>query len=462
MSFEHEIARLSVSLPDGESRVVSLADTENRLGRGSDADIRIDDPSVSRHHALIREEGKRRYVIADLGSSNGTFVNGERIQLPSPLYNGDRLRIGAAELQFVAPLAIREDAVAESLQDTLGLTETLDRGGPEARPSLVAASAPMLEALELAQRASESPIPVTIQGETGTGKELLARAIHADGPRQARPFLAINCASLPENLLESELFGHRKGAFTGAHQDRKGLLEAADGGTIFLDEIGEMSLGVQPKLLRFLQEGEIQPIGANEPHTVDVRVLAATHRDLEMEVREERFREDLFFRLTPITIVLPPLRERRDDIPLLAERLLRRACARHGVAAPVSLSTEASEALLAYDWPGNVRELENELLRAVAISGGDSVLPVSAFSARVQAGSSLEADVDSASPATDNSKGVEVGEESPDLRDALSRFERQHIEQVLAQHDDNVSATARALGVSRGALHKKLKEYGLR
>ena len=463
-----EKPRLAVRAPDGTTELLEMSGAELRIGRGQDVDLRLADPSISRHHAMVRDEGGGRYLLADLGSSNGTWRNGERIHLPTPLGNGDRVRIGTAEIRFLAPLAVSDDHTGASIEDTLGLTRTLDRNEPDPRPTLVASSPRMLEALELAQRASDSPIPVTIQGETGTGKELLARAIHGDGPRRAQPFIAINCASLPENLLESELFGHRKGAFTGAHQDRRGLLEAAHGGTVFLDEIGEMALTMQPKLLRFLQEGEIQRIGDNEPRRVDVRVLAATHRDLEDEVREERFREDLFFRLTAITITLPPLRERLDDIPLLAERLLRRACARHEVSA-LALAPDALAALQDYAWPGNVRELENELLRAVAVAESDqAVLPLAAFSERVRepADGSEPAPVAAAPSGLGSDRTPppkpDDAPDSPDLRDALSRFERKHIEEVLAQNDDNVSATARALGVSRGALHKKLKEYGLR
>jgi transcriptional regulator with PAS, ATPase and Fis domain len=456
VSEAHEIPRLLIPGADGTPEVRELA-SETRIGRSPDVEIALDDLSVSRHHALIRDEGDGRFVLADLGSANGTWRNGERLALPATLRNGDSIRIGSVELRFLAPHAIDEAHLGASINETLGVTTTLNTEEPSCGPTIIASSVNMIEALRLAHQASNSPIPVMIQGETGTGKELLARAIHADGPGAARPFIAINCAALPENLLESELFGHRKGAFTGAVQDRIGLLEAARGGTVFLDEIGEMPLAMQPKLLRFLQESEIQRIGENHPRHVDVRVLAATNRDLDAEVTARRFREDLFFRLTAITITLPPLRERRDDIPLLAERLLRRACQRHGREA-LSISPSALAALASYDWPGNVRELENELLRAVAVTGPGARLTPAHLSARVRGGVSGAASTGAISGA-DADAAPEV---SADLRHAVSRFERDHIEEVLVQNKDNVSATARALGVSRGALHKKLKEYGLR
>ncbi|MFP6663386.1 MAG: sigma 54-interacting transcriptional regulator [Deltaproteobacteria bacterium] len=445
MSETHEIPRLLIPGADGIPEIRELG-AETRIGRSPDVDIELADLSVSRHHALIRDEGNGRIILADLGSANGTWRNGERLALPTALRNGDSIRIGGVDLRFLAPHAIDEMHLGASINETLGVTTTLNSQEPMRTPTLIAASAKMLEALELAHQASQSPIPVMIQGETGTGKELVARAIHADGPGTARPFIAINCAALPETLLESELFGHRKGAFTGATQDRMGLLEAARDGTVFLDEIGEMPLAMQPKLLRFLQESEIQRIGENQPRHIKVRVVAATNRDLAAEVAAGRFREDLFFRMTAMIINLPPLRERRDDIPLLAERLLRRACERHG-RQPLTLSPDALAALVAYDWPGNVRELENELLRAVAVTGpGDRLLPAQ-LSPRVRGGTA---------------RNVAAAEDPADLRHAVSRFERHHIEEVLAQNNDNVSAAARALGVSRGALHRKLKEYGLR
>jgi transcriptional regulator with GAF, ATPase, and Fis domain len=233
---------------------------------------------------------------------------------------------------------------------------------------IVGKSPAILSLLGMLDRVIESELPVLITGESGTGKELVARAIHAHGPRKGRTFVRENCAAIPESLLESELFGYRRGAFTGALQDKRGLFEEADGGSVFLDEIGEMSLNMQAKLMRVLQEGEIRPVGAPTTLTVDVRLISATNRDLKKLVAEGRFREDLFFRLNVILVHLPPLRERTDDIPLLVDAFLAAAAARsHAPAKP--LDPDALAALVAHAWPGNVRELENEVQRAFALSG---------------------------------------------------------------------------------------------
>jgi len=243
-----------------------------------------------------------------------------------------------------------------------------DRSAVSGRFGMIGASPPMLELYDLIERVAPTGVPVLIQGETGTGKELVARALHEESPRRGRAFLAENCAAIAENLLESELFGHRKGAFTGAVADRPGHLVAADGGTVFLDEIGDMPLAMQAKLLRVLQDGEVRAVGANTTRKVDVRIIAATHRDLPEAVAAGEFREDLLFRLNVVTLHLPPLRERGDDVRALASGLLPAIAEEVGRSA--ELSPAALDALAAWCWPGNVRELENELRRAVALSGG--------------------------------------------------------------------------------------------
>ncbi|MEM1448043.1 MAG: sigma 54-interacting transcriptional regulator [Planctomycetota bacterium] len=239
---------------------------------------------------------------------------------------------------------------------------------PEGRFGMLGASPAMQEVYALIERVAPSDVPVLIQGETGTGKELVARALHENSARRENRLLAENCAAVPENLLESELFGHKKGAFTGAVEDRPGHFVAADGGTVFLDEIGDMPLPMQAKLLRVLQDGEVRPVGSNATRRVDVRIIAATHRDLPTAVQSGAFREDLLFRLNVITIHLPPLREREGDVARIARGLLPGIAEEVGRSA--SLSQEALGALEAWRWPGNVRELENELRRAVALSDG--------------------------------------------------------------------------------------------
>lgn len=257
-----------------------------------------------------------------------------------------------------------------------------EAAAPEGRFGMIGASPAMLEVYDLIEKVAPSDVPVLIQGETGTGKELVARALHAYGQRSKARLMAENCAAVPENLLESELFGHKKGAFTGATQDRDGHFVAADGGTVFLDEIGDMPLPMQAKLLRVLQDGEVRPVGANASKRVDVRIVAATHRDLIQAVKDGTFREDLLFRLNVITIHLPALRDREGDVERLARGLLPAIAEEVGREA--TLSDEAVATLAAWRWPGNVRELENELRRAVALS--DGVIDVADLSPRVVEG----------------------------------------------------------------------------
>ena len=268
----------------------------------------------------------------------------------------------------------REHGVADEIQHIMSSLARERAPGPveegpaiPARFGMVGDSPQMHEVFALLERVAPSDVSVLIQGETGTGKELVAKALHGYGPRSGGPFLAENCAAVPENLLESELFGHKKGSFTGAVNDRAGHFVAADGGTVFLDEIGDMPPGMQAKLLRVLQDGEVRPVGANTPSRVDVRVLAATNKDLRAMCGEGTFREDLYFRLNVITIELPPLREREGDAVHLTHFFLKTVCDEMG--RPARFTDEALAAMAAWRWPGNVRELENEVRRAVALGG---------------------------------------------------------------------------------------------
>jgi transcriptional regulator with GAF, ATPase, and Fis domain len=330
-----------------------------------------------------------------------------------------------------------------------------DRAHRDRFDEIVGSARPMREVFRLMESAAATPITVLIEGETGTGKELVARGIHRASARADAPFLAVNCAAVTETLLESELFGHRKGAFTGATQDHRGLFEAATGGTILLDEVGEMPLSMQAKLLRVLQQGEIIPVGDTRPRKVDVRVISATNRDLAAEVAKQTFRQDLYYRLAVFPIPLPPLRKRREDIPLLIDRLLKAVGIRHKTEIP-GIDPGAVELLQRYDWPGNVRELENVLERAVALAhAGETIgrphLP-DAISGRDAAASAGASALPAAPAPADNLP----------LRQARAEFEAQYIRQVLAAHGRNVSRTARALGLSRVMLQKEMKEYGLR
>jgi transcriptional regulator with GAF, ATPase, and Fis domain len=316
--------------------------------------------------------------------------------------------------------------------------------------AIVGASSGLRRVFQQLDRIIESELPVLIYGESGTGKELIARAIHFNGPRKDKPFVTENCAALPDTLLESELFGHTRGAFTGAHRAKKGLLEQADGGTLLLDEIGDMSPEMQKKLLRVLQEGEFRAVGSDQRVKVDVRVIAASHQNLEQMVQEGRFREDLYYRVAVLEIDLPPLRERREDIPLLAEALLARAARDAGRPVPV-LPREVVAALVAHDWPGNVRELENEMRRLVVLAGDE---------VRLEHLSSSVLERRSAhSPHFAASAGAAAA--SGSIRDAVADLEQRSIEAALASCEGNKSRAAKLLGISRFALQRKLDKYGL-
>jgi two-component system response regulator HydG len=312
----------------------------------------------------------------------------------------------------------------------------------------------MREVARMIEAVAYSAATVLVQGESGTGKELVARAIHACSPRRAQPFVALNCGALTETLLESELFGHVKGAFTGANRDHKGLFEAANGGTIFLDEIGDIPLSTQVRLLRVLQEGELKRVGSTDAVKVDVRVIAATHRDLPKLVRAGKFREDLFYRLNVIAIPLPPLRDRLDDVPLLAHHFVGRYADRLGKKVR-TLAPQAIELLCAYRWPGNVRELENAIERAVVLCRGDTVqagdLPPSVTGRTAPvlreispAGDDAELLAQSYATAKDN---------------ALRNFEKRYVEALMRACDSNISAAARKAGMDRSNFKRVLRKY---
>lgn len=452
-------AKLRLTNPDGDTREISLG-VLTRIGRAANSEVEIEDSSVSRRHALIQQKANGEYVLTDLGSANGTTLNGEHIGLPAVLRDGDRIGIARYEAVFSGDASPGSgERSGDTLFNTADSTVNEDRGHRRHnRVQIIGGGPAMLAVLGQVRQAAESIIPVLIAGETGTGKELVARSIHQGSSRSAGVFVPLNCSALPEALLESELFGHRRGAFTGALQDRAGLFESAKGGTVFLDEIGELPLVMQPKLLRFLQDGEIRRVGDVEPRHVDVRVISATNRDLQAEIEREAFREDLYFRLSTFTIELPALRDRREDIPLLAERLLRTQSELQKKRIR-GIEPAVLETLSRYSWPGNVRELENELARAVAILRDGDRITSETLSARLSGAGAAPAGGAAAGA------GVEGGasaDESTELRGAMVEFERKHIADVLEQNGGNVSKAAQALGLSRGGLHKKLKELGLR
>jgi len=337
------------------------------------------------------------------------------------------LRLSEARLRDEVAMLERQKPVRARFEGVVGNSATMER------------------VFRLAESAMGSPITVMLQGETGTGKEVMARAIHYGSPRKGKPFVAVNCGAFTESLLESELFGYKKGAFTGANSDKRGLFEAADGGTILLDEVGDTPATLQVKLLRVLERGEFIPVGDTQLRRVDTRIISATHKDLLAEIRAGRFREDLYYRLSAFPISLPPLRERRDDIPFLVAHLLHALGKKWGKA-EITVDPAAMEQLMRYSWPGNVRELEHELERAVTLAGNENVLGPEHFSERVLGAASSAGSVRL------------VGS----LRKARIAFERDYIGHVLRIHNGNVSHAARMLGVSRVTLQKKMKELGLR
>jgi len=315
---------------------------------------------------------------------------------------------------------------------------------------MLGGSAAMRRVFEMAERVAASDATVLIRGESGTGKDLLAQEIHERSSRKDRAFVAVNCAALPENLIESELFGYERGAFTGAMQQRKGKFEMASGGTLFLDEIGDMNPVTQAKVLRALENRTIERLGGSQSLSVDVRVISATHRDLEAEISAGRFREDLYYRLRVVTIEIPALREHKEDVPLLADSFLGQLSARHGRKA--RLSDEAMECVRKYDWPGNVRELRNALERATVLSKRDEIgatdLPEEVRKNVAQPGALRGRD------------GDEFLSEA-DFREARRKFEIAYLRRKLEEHKWNVSQTATEIGLQRQSLQEKLRELGI-
>ena len=314
---------------------------------------------------------------------------------------------------------------------------TLENRAEFYTPEIIGKCQQMSEVYDIIERTSATDATILITGESGTGKELVAKALHMQSPRKDFPFVVINCGAIPENLLESELFGHEKGAFTGAHVQRKGRIERANQGTVFLDEIGELSVALQVKLLRFFQEREIERVGGREPIQIDVRIIAATNRNLEEEIEKERFRPDLFYRLSVIPINLPPLREREQDIFTLAKHFLNKFNLEHERKIK-GFSREATKLIQDYSWPGNIRELENKVKRAVIMTKNAVIIPEDF-----------------------NLKFEESPQEKRHLRKAVEEFEENCIRQALLKNDGNVSRTAQELGINRTTFYDMLNRYNI-
>jgi DNA-binding NtrC family response regulator len=417
-------------------------------------DVKLSDASESEGYAVLRrfvevQPDAQIVLMTGHGSAAGALDAvslGAYDYLMKPFENEDVIRISQAVRRDVDKR--ERPGTTGELPPTPVYTSDID---------LVGVSSAFVEVMKLVGRVAATSLPILIAGESGTGKEVVARAIHYRSTRAGRGFVTVNCGAIPSELIESELFGHAKGAFTGADRDRRGLLQEADDGTILLDEITETTPAFQVKLLRALQEGDIRRVGSNQTIRVDVRVIAATNRDVEQEVREGRFRQDLFYRLNAVTLRLPPLRERREDIMPLARHFAARA-ARAGCE-PVSFSRDTVQALIAYEWPGNIRELENAVVRAVALCDRvvrpedlpERVREALANAAAAQAAKASEAPLHAdALPSNDEERLM-----------SLSELEAKHITRVLSSTRGNKQAAARVLGIDRTTLQRMIKRHKL-
>jgi DNA-binding NtrC family response regulator len=425
----------------GEQRV--LDGDLLRIGKNADNDLVLTDTTVSREHCEIARDPKG-YLLRDLGSTNGTLLDGAEIK-EGYLKPGAVLTVGRIELQ------VRTYAERIEL-----LPSERDRFG-----ELVGRDPAMREIFGLLERVSASDATLLVLGETGTGKDALARSVHAASKRKDGPFVAVDCGALVSSLIESELFGHEKGAFTGASERRQGAFELAQRGTLFLDEIGELPLDLQPKLLRALETRRIRRVGGSSEIAVDLRVVAASNRNLLLEVERGKFRQDLYFRLAVVPIQMPPLRQRRGDIAELARHVIARIGKEHDAAAPpLTLGDAALSALAAHDWPGNVRELRNVLERAALLTRGSgrNEVAVAPLGAGLLAAQPV---ADAAAPAV-----ATEFETSLSYRETRARweadFERRYAAWLLSQHGGNVSAAARAAGMDRKYLHKLAVKHGLK
>ena len=366
----------------------------------------------------------------------------------------EALKLGAFDF-VTKPLAL------DKLRELVGNALQIGRPQPDSSAQELIGNSPLVTELrDQIRRVARSQAPVHIYGESGVGKEIAARLIHSLGPRTTKPFIAVNCGAIPPELVESELFGHKKGAFTGAHADKQGLFLAASGGTLLLDEIADLPLPVQVKLLRTIQEKSVRPVGSETELPVDVRLLSATHKNLAHQVRANLFRDDLYYRINVIGIHVPALRDRREDIPLLANFLLKQLAEGNGVEMPV-LTDDAIAQLTDYDFPGNIRELENILARAMTLSDQPNIGAVDiAFEQIPQTNTKTSASCDTASVSF-KSDGDLLDTVDGDLEGYLAETERQILDQALVKHRWNKTATAKALGITFRSLRYRLKKLGL-
>lgn len=425
---------------DGPNRGKKITLNKNitKVGKRESNDFMVVDKTVSRNHFEI-EYSSDSFLLRDLGSTNGTYLNGSRVK-EAYLSPGDVIKIGNTSLEFVA--FDEKVKIEPSDREEFGL--------------MVGKSRKMRQIFSILEKISPSHATVIVEGETGTGKDLVARAIHENSTRKDKPFVVFDCSSVAPNLIESELFGHEKGSFTGAVKSRRGAFEEANGGTIFLDEIGELISELQPKLLRALEQREIKRVGGNVQVKIDVRVICATNKNLRREVDEDRFREDLYYRLSVVKVSLPALRERPEDIPLLVERFLTTGSFNKNPDGSMIVSKvedDALKTLTRYQWPGNVRELSNVVQRAVsfATEGTISKAHLDFVFAETEHGE-------------DKTERMAVDSDMP-FKDAKQRivenFEKEYLVGLLEKHRHNLSKAAREAKIDRKHLRNLLKKYGI-
>jgi DNA-binding NtrC family response regulator len=419
--------RLVVVSGSDVGRCLPIGPMPVTVGTAQLCHLRLSDPTVSRLHCQFAPS-RDGFRLSDTGSKNGTFVDGVRVR-DADLLGGATVRVGATVLRLEIGAELVRVPLAE--QQSFG--------------SLVGGSVEMRRLYAMLERVAKAHVTVLIQGETGTGKELVARELHLHSARAAGPFVAVDCGAIAPNVIESELFGHVRGAFSGAVSDRRGLFEEAHGGTLCLDEIGELPLALQAKLLRALEEREVRRVGSNVARPVDVRVLAATNRPLAQSVNEGSFREDLYYRLAVIELSLAPLRARREDVPMLAQHFYQRFS---GEEKP--LPAELVTALMTRSWPGNVRELRNYIERCVTLGGKD-----------FGAGGAL--DTSGSGEFVGTTLAVDLGKPLKQAREeALKRFEHVYLETVLRRSSGNVTHAAQFAGVSRRFLQRLIARLGIR
>ncbi len=437
------LSRLVVVEGPDRGKELSIDRERVTVGRSKICDLELSDQAVSGSHFEI-EALERGFLLRDLDSTNGTFCGDVEVR-EVYIKHGQTVRAGQTVLRF----------------EPLDATVEINASVHESFHDIMGRSLRMREIFALLERAAPSDLTVLVRGETGTGKELVSRALHRASQRNTRPLVVQDCSAIPKDLVESTLFGHEKGAFTGATSLRLGCFEQADGGTIFLDEVGELDLSLQPKLLRVLENRTIKRVGGTKEIPVDVRVVAATNRDLRKMVSQGTFREDLYYRLGVVTLELPPLRERPEDIPLLVEGFLERVAARRfpGENKQFHVLPEAMARLQAYAWPGNVRELRNTVERGAALAEGPELgvpdlLPLS------QRGTSDISQLGGAAPAA---KFVEEGLPFKEAKQrVVDEFEATYLRALLEKHDDNITRSAHAAGLTRYHLRELAKRYGIR